>query len=451
MARGSRPAKAAGAQRLKAEDGEIVLLVWTDYVGIARCRGVPAAAYPSRRQYGLGWAVAGQALTPFEDIAPNPWGPMTEVRQTPVPETETRIAIWDDAPPFHFVLCDSLLEGRNWDCCVRGFLKAALADFERETGLTLAASFEHEFLLSGASLPWMVPFSVEQMRVAAAFTADVTRALTLADVGLETVEPEYGVSQYEVSCGPATGVAAADRAVIAREVIRETARRRGLRASFTPKPAPASVGNGAHAHFSLVDRKGVNRTHDPSQPAGLSALAQRFAAGVVRYMPEFCALVAPSPVSYLRLGPHHWSCGYAAFGVQNREATIRACPSPDPRRQAKAFNLELRPSDATASPYMVLGALVRAGLEGIRQDLPLPSVLDRDPADYTERERAALGVRPLPSSLGEALDLMQASEVVSGWLPDLMRESYVAVKRKEIEMFAEETPEAMCQRYHDAY
>jgi glutamine synthetase len=100
---------------------------------------------------------------------------------------------------------------------------------------------------------------------------------------------------------------------------------------------------------------------------------------------------------------------------------------------------------------MVLGALVRAGLEGVRQKLPLPAILDRDPADYCESERAALGVRPLPSSLGEALDLMAKSDVVSGWLPDLMRQSYVAVKRKEIEMFAGATPETMCKRYHDAY
>jgi glutamine synthetase len=161
--------------------------------------------------------------------------------------------------------------------------------------------------------------------------------------------------------------------------------------------------------------------------------------------------VAPSPVSYLRLGPHHWSCGYAAFGIQNREATIRSCPSPDPQKNAQAFNLELRPADATASPYMVLGALVRAGLEGIRHKLPLPPIFDRDPADCTDKERAALGARALPSSLSEALDLMQKSDVVSGWLPDLMRESYVAVKRKEIEMFAHSTPEAMCKRYHDAY
>lgn len=395
--------------------------------------------------------MAGQALTPFEDIADNPWGPMTEVRQTPVPGTETRIAIWEDAPAFHFALCDSMLDGKNWECCLRGFFKKALAALEAETGLSIASAFEHEFLLSGNDLPWIVPFSVEQIRYVAPFTADLTRALIAADVGVETVEPEYGITQYEVSCAPAIGLAGADRAAITREVIREVARRRGYRASFTPKPTPSSVGNGAHVHFSLVDKKGVNRTYDAAQPGGVSKVAAQFAAGVVAYMPEICALVAPSPISYLRLGPHHWSCGYAAFGVQNREATIRACPSPNPKKRAEAFNLELRPPDATASPYMVLAALVFAGLEGIKQKMNLPPMLDRDPADYSEAERKKIGIRPLPSSLGEALDLMLASETVCGWMPDELRDSYVAVKRKEIEMFAESTPEAMCKRYHDAY
>src|SRR4029079_4574312 len=99
-------------------EGEIVLLMWTDYVGLARCRGVPLASFKDRHAHGLGWAAAGQALTPFEDIAPNPWGPMTEVRQTLVLATETRIDIWDDAPAFHFALCDSLIAGESWECCV---------------------------------------------------------------------------------------------------------------------------------------------------------------------------------------------------------------------------------------------------------------------------------------------------------------------------------------------
>ena len=77
-------------------EGEVVYLAWNDYVGMTRCRGVPATDVAKRMEYGLGWAVAGQALTPFDDIAPNPWGPMLEVRQTPVKETDKRH--WAEEP-----------------------------------------------------------------------------------------------------------------------------------------------------------------------------------------------------------------------------------------------------------------------------------------------------------------------------------------------------------------
>ena len=120
-------------------NGEIVLLAWADYVGFMRCRGVPLDQIEDRMAYGLGWAVAGQVQTPFADLAPNPWGPMLEVRQVPVPSTKTRIDIWDDAPALHFYLCDSKTnDGESWDCCTRGFFKNALALFKEETGLDVA-------------------------------------------------------------------------------------------------------------------------------------------------------------------------------------------------------------------------------------------------------------------------------------------------------------------------
>lgn len=436
------------------KSGDVVYLAWADYVGITRCRGIPIEELPSRMANGLGWAVAGQALTPFEDIAPNPWGPMLEVRQTPVPDTETRIDIWKDAPPLHFLLCDSkVADGSNWDCCTRGFMKSALADFEQQTGLQFTAAFEHEFLLTGPDLPLTTPFSMSAMREVPNFIRDLAEALLAAGVEPETLEPEYGVGQYEVSTAPALGVAAGDRCIITREVIREVARRRGYRASFSPKPTPTSVGNGAHVHFSFVDRDGRNAAYDPDGPGGAAVVAQQFIAGLVKYLPSICALIAPSPVSYMRLGPHHWSCGYASFGIQNREAAVRICPSPerDPSRKAKAFNMELRAPDATANPYMVIGAMVRAGLEGIRQNLPLPMAVDCDPSDLTEAERQSRGIHPLPDSLEGALALLDADPVAKNWMPRVMYDSYVAVKRKEIAMFADQPLEAMCRRYHDAY
>lgn len=170
-------------------------------------------------------------------------------------------------------------------------------------------------------------------------------------------------------------------------------------------------------------------------------------------MPALVAYTSPSPVSFLRLGPHHWSCGYASFGIENREAAIRICPSPasDPERAARGFNLEYRPGDATASPYMIVGALVQAGLSGVRRGLPLPPACPGDPADLSEAERRELGIVPLPASLSEALDALDADAIASAWMPDLMRSSLTSLKRLEQELAAAQSPEELCRRHAAAY
>ena len=144
----------------------LVMLAWTDFVGLTRVRAVPRSLIDRRMRFGLGWAMAGQALTPFEDIADNSWGPMNEVRQVPVPETETVIDLWDDAPPLHLFLCDGLIgENVPWAACPRGFLSRALAEFADETGLTVATSYEQEFQLSGPGFTPGPPFSLEALRL----------------------------------------------------------------------------------------------------------------------------------------------------------------------------------------------------------------------------------------------------------------------------------------------
>jgi glutamine synthetase len=434
--------------------GEIALLAWNDYVGITRCRGLPADEIHGRMATGLGWAVAGQAMTPFGDIAPNPWGPTTEVRQIPVPESLVRVDMWADAPPLHMYLCDSKnTDGTDWDCCTRGFMRHAMDDLRAETGLEFMAAFEHEFLLTGADLLDAGPFTLEAARNAAGFSADLARALQEAGLEPETVEPEYGVRQYEVTVAPAIGPTAGDRAILTREIIREVARRRGMRACFSPKPTPTGVGNGSHVHFSFVDSEGRNATYDPAQATHASTVAQHFIGGVLRHIDALTALSAPSPVSYLRLGPQHWSCGYASFGVQNRETAIRVCPSPeaDAAKRARGFNLEFRPPDPTASPYIVLGALIRAGLSGIRDELPLPPVCTKDPAELTDAQRAELGITPLPGSFADALTALESDEVAMSWFPPNMLTSYFSVKRAELELTSSRTPEEICEMYAQAY
>ncbi len=435
-------------------DSDLVLLAWSDYVGITRVRGLVSEIYPKRMTTGIGWAVAGQVLTPFEELGPNPWGSMMEVRQVPVADTFRTIDIWNDAPPLAMVLCDArTLEGQLWECGTRTFYQNALEDFRAETGLEFIAAFEHEFQLLGVEGPDAPPFSIEHVRKVPQFVNDLARALKQADVDVESIEPEFGVNQFEVTTGPAVGLAAADNPIIVREVIREVARRLGYRATFTPKPTPDSVGNGAHVHLSFLDQQGNNATYDSSQPGDASVIAQHFIAGVVKYLPSLCAYMASSPVSYMRLGPHHWACGFASFGIQNREAGIRICPSPDPdpAKQARSFNLEVRAPDATASPYIVLGSLIRAGLQGIRDELPLPPAVDGDPADLTQEQRNEMGIVALPTSLAEALDVLDADPIARSWMPELMYQCFTGVKRTEIALAAAYTDEQLCERYRNVY
>ena len=431
-------------------NGELVLLVWNDLVGLSRTRGVPVEHYEARRRHGLGWALAGQSLTPFEDIAPNPWGPMDEVRQVPDDATRRRIVLGEDRPAFHLALCNSLhADGTPWECCTRSFLAAALDDLKNQTGLEVAVAYENEFLLTDDAPAWAAPFSIDSIRRVAPFVDLCTRALIDAGVDLETFEPEYGVGQYEVSCGPATGLTGADRVVITRETVREAARQCSVTASFSPKPAPGAVGNGCHLHLSLWDGAGSPVTADATGPGGLSAVAGRFVAGVHRHLRALLAITAPSPVSYMRLGPHHWSCGFDIVGVQNREAAIRICPAPG--GNDAAFNIEIRFTDATASPYLAIGAIVRAGLEGIRAGLAPPAMVNQDPAAMSDRERRERGINSLPASLDEALDAFLGEDSVRRWFTPVMIDAYGALKRLEATNARAMSDSALCDRYRRAY
>ena len=433
---------------------ELIFLAWNDLVGVTRGRGVPMKAYGGRKKTGINWAMAGHALTPFEDIADNPWGPMEEAHMTPAPESEVRVELGDEQSPLHLVMCDGLTtDGEVWDSCPRGFFKSALADLERETGLCFYASPELEFQLIGPNLPNATPFSLEAFRLLPELGARMVAALREAGTEPETFEPEYGVGQYEVSCKPAVGVAAGDRMVIVKEVIREVARRAGYRASFTPKPFANRPGNGAHIHFSLQTPDGKPATHDPKRPGGLTGKAAQFAAGIVRHMPALCALTASSPPSYFRLGPHHWSAGYACLGVTNREAALRICLPPKGTAEAtrRLYNLEYRPADSTACPYIALAALVRAGLAGIKDKLPLPPLIQEDPHDIGADKRRSLGIAELPATLDQALARLEGDAVVKSWFSPNLWRTYLAVKRKEIELMAHLSPDEICERYRNAY
>jgi glutamine synthetase len=429
----------------------IVPVGWQDLCGITRVRAVRQPDLPGKALSGLSFPACGQAMDLFDGIVPNRWGPMGDVRQRPVLETEVTVPPIGDYPGFALVMAESVLpDGTPFDCCTRHLLRAALEDLRRETGLEFAAAFEHEFTLEGESFAPDLVMSLAAMRQVQPLAQAMVTALTHAGVPVEAIEPEFGKGQYELSTGHLWGVTSADKLVVTREIIRDVARHFGFRASFAPKISIPRPGNGAHVHFSLREAEtGMPILYDPDAPDGLSDRGAAFTAGILRHAAAILPFVAPTPASYLRLGPGRWSAGFSAFGPANREALIRTCDLPllDDERRRAAYNLEFRAADNAGNPYLMLAVLVRAGLHGMLQGYPRPPSLGSDPGALDGTELARMGIAALPTSLEAALAALAADDVARTWLPDALVETFVAIKSAEVERARGLDDEALCALY----
>ncbi len=432
---------------------ELVALVCCDLGGIVRGRSLPSGELAANAAGGVGWVPANHALTPLGSLAEqSPFDSTGDLRLLPDLQTHIRVEADDGASPLELVLCDiAETDGSPWECCPRSFLRGALARLEDELGLHVIASFEHEFQLLEDAAP-ALPFSLEAQRRAAPFPEAAVAALLEAGLEPERFMPEYAAHQFEIPVKATDALAAADRAVLLREIVREVARRLDTRASFTPLLDPAQPGNGVHIHLSLLDGDGGAVLYDPARPASVSELGARFAAGILLHCGALSALSAPSPVSAARLAPHRWSAGAACLGAQNRETLLRIPPSiasvGDPAAQVR---LEYRGADAAANPYLALGAIVHAGLDGVRRGLAPASVLDRDPALLDGAQSRTYGVGALPSSLAQALQALADDEVARDWMGPLLYDAYVAVKCVEVEAATGVELDELCERYASIY
>lgn len=433
---------------------ELIFAGYCDIAGLVRGKAFPARDLESRLARGVSWTPTNIMITAFRHIADTPFGAFGDLALMPDSEAAVKVDFGDGAPGEHFYLSDVVnTDGTPWDCCPRTFLRRALEDLENEAGLRLLSAFEHEFYYTGADAGEGSSYSLDAMRRQSPFGETLVYALHAAGVDPACFHAEYGPRQLELTNGPAIGVASADRAVILRELTRATAYRLGHRASFAPMITPDGLGNGVHIHASLCDPGGKPATYDPASPHGLSRDAGRFIAGILRHMPAICAVTAPSVISYLRLTPNRWSASYNNLGYRDREAGVRICPVFElPGADIAAqFNFEFRAGDAVANPYLALGVLVRAGLEGLRQELPMPEPTDCDVDRLGDDEYKRRGIVRLPQSLGEALDALEADPVARTWFPARLHDAYLRHKRAEIALMEELTPAEQCERYSAVY
>jgi glutamine synthetase len=418
---------------------ELVFVATCDISGLVRGKGFPVRELPARLNKGIGWTGSNLMMSPFGPIWDTPFGTAGDLMIVPDPGVEVRVDFADGSAIEHFFLGDIRnTDGTAWECCPRNFLCRAIKELDAIASLRLVAAFEQEFLYTGTADRPGDAYALASFRRQGTFGETFIAALRAAGVVPDTFLAEYGPRQFEVTVMPQPALTAADHAVITREMARATAHRLGHRVVFSPKPNPELVGNGVHIHMSLVDAVGRPATHAAGEPMELSKPAQHFFAGVLHHMPAICAVTAPSPVSYLRLTPNAWAPTAIDLLRQDRGASLRLCPvfaAVTPAEMARQFHVEFRVTDAAASPYLALGAIIFAGVDGIRRELPLPS-----------------GASPaLPRSLPEALDRLVGSEAAVGWFGPTHFDAYVRFKRVEAEKVAELSPAELCTRYAEVY
>ena len=429
----TQPVTSAGVlSELDAAGVRYLRVLWCDNANIIRARSV--------RVRPLGEVSvkisAGQMALPvmWDSVVPGSGlGPVGEAELVPDWNTLTLLPY---APGEAQVIGDLRWSGETWTHCPRAFLNEQIARLS-ERGLEIRSAFENEFyllrragddLLPADTTVYAATASMNQHR---GFIHALTGALEAQGIEPETYHPESGPGQQELAVRYSNALGSADRQIIFRETVRGVALEHGYIASFLPKVFEQSAGSGCHINLSLW-RGETNVTGDAEQSTGLSALSQHFVAGVLHHLPALCALSIPSHNSYRRIRPHAWAGAHCTWGYANREAAVRVS-----RGEAGASRFELKTADASANPYLALGALIAAGLDGIEKTLSLPAEIAADPGHLSEEQRAAQQIRPLPTSLGEAISALEQDAVLLGALGTERATTYLAVRRAEWETLQE--------------
>lgn len=446
-------------QRAAEAHVRLVRFMYCDNGGIIRGKATHVQGLARRMTEGIGQTLAMQAFASMDALAAvEGMGPVGEFRLIPDPTT---FVILPYTPNSAMMLCDMLtLDRQPWAACPRTFLKRMVAK-AAQMGIVMQAAVEHEFYLVRTIPAGYEPFDRSLCYSSVGFDAsariidDIIAALEQQGIQVEQFMPELGPGQQELSIHHADALRAADNALLVRETARGVAQQHGVMASFAAKPFLDQAGNGAHIHCSLwgapgAAHAGSNLLFDPKGRGGLSQMGFHFIGGVLAHLPALVAITCASPNSYRRLLPHFWSSAYTAYGFDNREGAIRI-PSAFWGREAESTNLEFKPADHSGNPYLALGGLLAAGLDGIRRQLDPGEPVDLDPGNLSDTERAQRGIARLPTSLDAALDALQADTVLTEALGPLLTSSYLAVKRLESRYFADKSPEEEARQHLGKY
>jgi glutamine synthetase len=443
-----RAAAEAAVEELSAIGVVGVVLPWVDTSGITRMKSVPLAKLPSAAAWGVGMSPVFDGFLLDDSIVAGRFAgsAIGDLRLHP---DLSRLTLLAGQPGWAWAPVDRYRQdGQPHVQDSRSLLRRLTAELAAD-GLDVKAAFEVEWAVSHAAggagsvldtdpdafVPALTgpAYGYTRMVEVSDYARDLLEALDAQNVVVDQFHPEYAAGQLEVSVAAEDPIGAADTNVLVRATIRAVSAQHGLRVSFSPKVTAEGVGNGGHVHLSLW-RGDENLMSGGPGTFGLTADGEAFTAGLLEHLPALLAVGAPSVASYLRLVPSHWAGAYAAWGLENRETALRFVTGADGQQQSAA-NVEVKSFDAAANPYLLMAGLLAAGRAGLSAGSALPEPVGIDPGTLTDEGRREAGIRPLPTSLAEAVRAFESDDVLTGVFGEELATTIAEVRRGEIALF----------------
>jgi glutamine synthetase len=421
-----------------------VALTYVDNAGVTRVKAVPIDGLAHAAAWGVGMSPVFDVFCVDDSITAGrlAGGPTGDLRLHPDLDRVVGLAGqpgWAWAPVDRYTQ-----DGDEHPGCQRSFARR-MAARAREAGLDVRMGFETEWALGTDEGEQFRPacggpaYGMTRIVELSDYCHDLLTALDAESVEVLQLHPEYAAGQFEVSAAPLDPVAAADQLLLVRETIRAVSRQHGMTASFAPAVVVGTVGNGQHLHLSL-HRDGVNLLDDGRGPYGMTTEGESVLAGLLDALPALSAVGAPSVASQLRQVPSHWAGVYRCWGRENREAALRLVTGSIGETH-KAANVELKCFDGSANPHLLVGAVLAVGLASVDKGLSLPAEVTGDPAGEEPAELQRLGIERLPESAQASLACLESSDLLKDVMGDWLFDAFIAVRRAEIALFADHTPE----------
>ena len=266
---------------------------------------------------------------------------------------------------------------------------------------------------------------------------------TLEGMGfeVEAAHHEVGDGQQEIDFRFDDALTTADRVQTFKMVVREVARKHGLYATFMAKPVEGQAGNGMHTNMSLF-KDGKNVFYDKDGEFHLSDTALYFLNGILEHARAITAIGNPTVNSYKRLIPGFEAPVYISWASKNRSPLVRI-----PDAEEINTRLEMRSADPTANPYLLLAACLTAGLNGIKEAKKPMAPITSNVFEMSEEERAKRGIKPLPSTLHNAVKAFKADPLIQEALGEHLTQSFIDSKNLEWSKYTQSVSDWERDRY----